>query len=221
VFAVWALNHHGDGHVGLWLDTPALEQSRLLASSKHCSSRRTWAVGLDRHRAQQGSSVDARRELVHMAYANSFAAETRRAGAEAAGGGRADGEDEARGDRPPAGAARAEGARDHAQDRRALPETDEGVQMGRCSGATARRRSLTLYDYGKGLAAQFWVGIERQGRSKWIRASDPPYQGHNGWMRSTLERIDPRAARSSRSRVIGTSHRDARIASLDANKRVA
>ena len=30
VFAVWALNHHGDGHVGLWLATPALEQSRLL-----------------------------------------------------------------------------------------------------------------------------------------------------------------------------------------------
>ncbi|HET9862503.1 MAG TPA: MmcQ/YjbR family DNA-binding protein, partial [Steroidobacteraceae bacterium] len=28
VFAVRALNHHGDGHVGLWLNTPALEQSR-------------------------------------------------------------------------------------------------------------------------------------------------------------------------------------------------
>ena len=35
VFAVWALNHHGDGHVGLWLNTPALEQARLLASSRH------------------------------------------------------------------------------------------------------------------------------------------------------------------------------------------
>src|ERR1044071_2239521 len=35
VFAVWALNHHGDGHVALWLNTPALEQSRLLASSPH------------------------------------------------------------------------------------------------------------------------------------------------------------------------------------------
>ena len=35
VFAVFALNHHGDGHVALWLNTPALEQSRLLASSKH------------------------------------------------------------------------------------------------------------------------------------------------------------------------------------------
>src|SRR6187397_2753395 len=30
VFAVWALNHHGDGHVALWLNTPAMEQSRLL-----------------------------------------------------------------------------------------------------------------------------------------------------------------------------------------------
>ena len=35
VFAIWALNHHGDGHVALWLNTPALEQSRLLASSRH------------------------------------------------------------------------------------------------------------------------------------------------------------------------------------------
>ena len=29
VFAIFALNHHGDGHVALWLGTPALEQSRL------------------------------------------------------------------------------------------------------------------------------------------------------------------------------------------------
>ena len=41
VFAVCALNHHGDGHVALWLNTPALEQSRLLAPPEHSSSRRT------------------------------------------------------------------------------------------------------------------------------------------------------------------------------------
>ena len=35
VFAVWALNHHGDGHVGLCLNTPAMEQSRLITSSPH------------------------------------------------------------------------------------------------------------------------------------------------------------------------------------------
>ncbi len=35
LFAVWALNHHGDGHVGLWLNTPAMEQAALLASSRH------------------------------------------------------------------------------------------------------------------------------------------------------------------------------------------
>ena len=36
VFAVFALNHHGDGHVALWLNTPAVEQSRLIESApKH------------------------------------------------------------------------------------------------------------------------------------------------------------------------------------------
>jgi hypothetical protein len=40
-----------------------------------------------------------------------------------------------------------------------------------------------LYDYGKGLTLQFWVGIERQGPLEMDpRFSIPPYLGHNGWI---------------------------------------
>ena len=47
VFAVWALNHHGDGHVALWLNTPAMEQSRLLrhAPCLQATLRRARAAG--------------------------------------------------------------------------------------------------------------------------------------------------------------------------------
>jgi len=72
VFAVWALNHHGDGHVGLWLNTPALEQSRLLASSKHLYKPAYvgpsgW-IGIE---LNKGISWKRVCELVHMAYVNS------------------------------------------------------------------------------------------------------------------------------------------------------
>lgn len=40
-----------------------------------------------------------------------------------------------------------------------------------------------LYDHGKGLTAQFWVGIDRQGPLEMDpRFSIPPYMGHSGWM---------------------------------------
>src|SRR5690348_2481315 len=72
VFAVWALNHHGDGHVGLWLATPALEQSRLLASSKHLYKPpyvgpAGW-IGVELNKGVSWKRVV---ELVTMAYANS------------------------------------------------------------------------------------------------------------------------------------------------------
>src|SRR5688500_16565264 len=73
VFAVFALNHHGDGHVALWLNTPALEQSRLIASApKHIYKPQYvgpagW-IGVELNR---GFSWNRVIELVHMAYRNS------------------------------------------------------------------------------------------------------------------------------------------------------
>jgi hypothetical protein len=59
---------------------------------------------------------------------------------------------------------------------------------------TGKRSFLTLYDYGKGLTASFWVGIERQGPLEMDpRFEIPAYSGANGWiafamMRSTSQR---------------------------------
>ena len=73
VFAVFALNHHGDGRVALWLNTPALEQSRLIESApKHIFKPQYvgpsgW-IGVELNRGFSWKRVI---ELVHMAYVNS------------------------------------------------------------------------------------------------------------------------------------------------------
>ena len=65
----------------------------------------------------------------------------------------------------------------------ATPETDEGSQMGSVVWRTGKRSFLMLYDYGKGLTASFWVGIERQGPLEMDpRFTIPKYLGHNGWI---------------------------------------
>jgi len=184
VFAVWALNHHGDGHVGLWLNTPALEQSRLLASSKHLYKPpyvgpSGW-IGVELNKGMSWKRV---RELVHMAYLNSSPPKLA-----------------ARAAQPPAVAAPTVKMKPAEIDRllaprarqavalmrkicAALPEVNEGSQMGSLTWRAGKRTFFMLYDYGKGLAAQFWVGIERQGPLEMDpRLSIPPYMGHKGWM---------------------------------------
>jgi hypothetical protein len=64
-----------------------------------------------------------------------------------------------------------------------LPETDEGASMGSVAWRTRKKSFFMLYDHGKGLTAQFWVGIDRQGPLEMDpRFSIPPYMGHCGWM---------------------------------------
>ncbi|HEV8443057.1 MAG TPA: MmcQ/YjbR family DNA-binding protein [Steroidobacteraceae bacterium] len=184
VFAVWALNHHGDGHVGLWLNTPALEQSHLLASSKHLYKPpyvgpSGW-IGVELNKGMSWKRV---RELVHLAYLNSSPPKLA-----------------ARAAQPPAVAAPTVKMKPAEIDRllaprarkavalmrkicAALPEVNEGSQMGSLTWRAGKRTFFMLYDYGKGLAAQFWVGIERQGPLEMDpRLSIPPYMGHKGWM---------------------------------------
>jgi predicted DNA-binding protein (MmcQ/YjbR family) len=185
VFAVFALNHHGDGHVALWLNTPALEQSRLIASApKHLFKPQYvgpsgW-IGVELNRGFPWKRVA---ELVYMAYANSTPAKLM-AGIT----------------KPPSIAApnvkmtpaeidrlkTPKALKVLAQMRKiclALPETDEGPSFGSPVWRVGKKSFAMLYDYGKGLTAQFWVGIERQGPLEMDpRFSIPPYMGHNGWM---------------------------------------
>ncbi len=161
VFAMFAVNHHGDGHVALWLNTPALEQSRLLASSRHLY--KPPYVGphgcRGSHRVESRGLLEIRGGTRAHGLREQLPREAGGARRQTTGGGRAHREDEARRDRPHVGAARAEAAGAHAQDGLALPETAEGEGFGSLQRVGKKGFAL-LYDYGKGLTASFWVGID-------------------------------------------------------------
>jgi hypothetical protein len=190
VFAIFSVNHHGDGHVALWLNTPAMEQSRLLGSSPHIYKPpyvgpSGWvAVELNR-----GISWRRVSELAHMAYLNASPAKLA-----------------ALVTKPPAAAAPTVKMKPEEIDRLktprarralaalrplclALPEASETMSMGAIAWRTGKRTFATLYDYGKGLTASFWVGIERQGPLGMDpRFSVPAFSGHNGWIALDLAR---------------------------------
>src|SRR5688572_12523966 len=185
VFAVFAVNHHGDGRVALWLNTPAAEQSRLIESApKHIFKPpyvgpAGW-IGVELNRGFSWKRVS---ELAHMAYLASSPAKL-----------------VARAAKPPTVAAPTVRMAPSEIDRLkapkalkmrqrmaaiclALPETEEAVQFGAPVWRVGKRSFAMLYDYGKGLTVSFWVGIERQGPLEMDpRFSIPAYLGHNGWI---------------------------------------
>jgi predicted DNA-binding protein (MmcQ/YjbR family) len=185
VFAVFALNHHGDGHVALWLNTPALEQSRLIASAPKHIFRPQYVgpagwIGVELNHGFPWKRVI---ELVHMAYANSSPAKL-----------------VARIAKPPKVDAPTAKMKPEEIDRLlsskaiklrqrlckiclALPETDESTQYGTPVWRVGKKSFAMLCDYGKGLTVQFWVGIERQSPLEMDpRFSIPPYTGTKGWI---------------------------------------
>jgi predicted DNA-binding protein (MmcQ/YjbR family) len=184
VFAVFALNHHGDGRVALWLNTPAVEQSRLIESApKHLFKPpyvgpSGW-IGVELNRGVSWKRVI---ELAHMAYVASSPAKLA-----------------ARATKPivaaptvrmtPAEIDRLQTPKALKLRQRiaaiclALPETDEATQFGAPVWRVGKRGFALLYGYGKGLTVSFWVGIERQGPLEMDpRFSIPAYMGHNGWI---------------------------------------
>lgn len=185
VFAMFALNHHGDGHVGLWLNTPAAEQSRLMASApKHLYKPpyvgpSGW-IGVELNRGVSWKRVI---ELTHQAYLNASPARLA-----------------ARAVKPPAVAAPTVKMNAAEIDRMlapaavkmlaglrkvclGLPETSEARSFGNPVWKVGKKTFAVLYDYGEGLKVSFWVGIERQGPLEMDpRLSIPAYTGHQGWM---------------------------------------
>jgi predicted DNA-binding protein (MmcQ/YjbR family) len=167
VFAVFALNHHGDGHVALWLNTPYVGPSG-------------W-IGVELNRGLSWKRVI---ELAQMAYANSspakLVATITKAPAVAAPTMKMKPEEIDR-------LKSAKALKLRALMRKiclALPETDDDAQsFGSPVWRVGKKTFASLYDYGKGLTVSFWVGIERQGPLEMDpRLSIPAYSGHNGWM---------------------------------------
>src|SRR5688572_30660836 len=229
IYATWALNHHGDGHVALWLNTPALEQSRLLASSRHIyKPPYVGPSGWIAVELNKGVSWKRVCELAHMAYVNSSPAKLA-----------------ARVPAPPRVAAPTVRMKPAEIDRmlapkalkaisalrgicRQLPDVTQGAQMGSVVWRVGKRSFVMLYDYGKGLTAQFWVGIERQGPLEMDpRLKVSRYMGHKGWMDLDLADLDLARGRNVRElcEFVIESYRHfasrRAIGALDAQLRVA
>ena len=95
--------------------------------------------------------------------------------------------------------------------------------MGSVAWRTRKKSFFMLYDYGKGLTAQFWVGIERQGPLEMDpHLSIPKYMGPMGWMAMDLSKdLDPGALRAFATESFRHFASRRAIAALDARFRVA
>ena len=173
IFATWTLNHHGDGHVALWLNTPALEQSRLLASSRHVyKPPYVGPSGWIAVELNKGVSWKRVCELVHMAYVNSSPAKLAARIPVPPRGGGAHREDEARRDRSHA---RAEGAEDPQRAARNLRRTARSLRghadgFGGLAGRQTQLLHAVWLSARDSRRSSGWASSGRV-RSRWIRGS--------------------------------------------------
>jgi predicted DNA-binding protein (MmcQ/YjbR family) len=184
-FATYAVNHHGDGRVALWLNAvPGSQELHVRADPAHFFippyvGPRGWlGVILDRGIAWKRVAA-----LVREAYEKVAPAELRaRLGAT-----------------PPlkAPATRLSAAEiDPLQSPRALrvlkslrtlclrlPESREARQFGHPVWQAGRKTFAWARHDGGRLTLCFWVGVDRQGLlTADARYRIPPYMGHNGWI---------------------------------------
>lgn len=185
VFAIFTVNHHGDGRVALWLAAPAGAQAlHLDGEPRHyfippyVGTRGWLGVRLDR-----GISWVRVTQLLREAYLQ--VAPQRLA---------------ARTGKPPRIAPPTSGFTvaelDPMQSKAAqraigamrkvclaLPETSQGLQFGMPVWRAGRRVFAQCYSYDGPLRAAFWVGVQNQAlMGSDPRFSIPAFMGHNGWI---------------------------------------
>jgi predicted DNA-binding protein (MmcQ/YjbR family) len=185
IFAVYAVNTHGDGRIALWLNSPAGAQALHVQSDPerffvppYVGPRGWLGMQLDK-----GLSWQSIAELVHEAYRNTaparltaqigktvqIAAPTSTLAAE---------------DFDPMQSATAQKV---LKKFRALclgfPETSEAMQFGNPIWRAGKKAFALIYFLDKRLTLGFWVGAEMQSMlSEDSRYRIPPYMGHNGWI---------------------------------------
>ncbi|MCU0761014.1 MAG: MmcQ/YjbR family DNA-binding protein [Steroidobacteraceae bacterium] len=184
VFATLALNHHGDGRIALWLNTPPAMQFDLVdAQPKHFFIPQYvgpagWlGVRLDSALAWRRVS-----ELVRLAYEHSV----RHVGAPlptpvVPGPSRRP----TLADVDPMFAPQAQRAVAAMREVcLALPESSEGTQFGKPVWRAGKKVFAQCYAYRDApVKAAFWVGVARQGLMTMDpRFSIPPYLGPGGWI---------------------------------------
>ncbi len=189
-YGIFALNHHGDGHVALWLDAPAGSQQLYSEMEPEhyfvppYVGPKGW-LGVELNRGLGWDSVTARvREaydkVAPASLAGSLAGSPRVAPPE----------------RPMApeeidpflGERAQEVLAELAKRCAALPETSAASQFGNPVWK-AGKKTFVGSGYGSGrLVLQFWVGVEHQGLlTQDPRYSIPAYIGGNGWISLDVE----------------------------------
>lgn len=184
-FATYVVNHHGDGRIALWLNSPEGAQGHYTSAEPkyffvppYVGPRGWLGVNLD-----EGISWKRIAMLVREAYEKIAPAELA-----ARIGKTIDIE-------PPTGKLRAEQVdpMQSAKGQRVLkgmrkiclafPETKEAKQFGSPVWQAGKKTFAQAYCYDGVLRVAFWVGIDRQGLLTMDeRYEIPPYLGHNGWI---------------------------------------
>lgn len=187
VFAMYLINHHGDGRVALWLSAPAgaqalytREEPKHFFVPPYVGSRGWLGVRLDK-----GIAWKRVAKLVREAYENVAPAKLART------------LDKTPDIKPPAQKKLAPEDFDPLQSKRAqavleklralclaLPEASEALQFGSPVWRAGKKTFANFYsDDRKRLLICFWVGTAQQGMfTADPRYTVPPYMGHNGWI---------------------------------------
>ncbi len=189
-FATYVVNHHGDGHIALWLRSPPGAQELYSESEPayyfvppYVGPRGWLGVHLD-----QGLDWRSIAERVREAFAEvapkSVTAElgptieidppTKTLDPE---------------EFDPFAAPRAQDVLDELRGLcLALPETTEAKQFGRPSWRAGKKGFCTAHRYKNRMTLQFWVGADQQAMLTYDeRYRIPAYIGHNGWIELDVE----------------------------------
>lgn len=185
VFATYSVNHHGDGRIALWLNTPdGMQDGYVRAEPKHFFvpqyvGPRGW-LGV---RLDMGIAWKQVAELVRSAYEH-MAPTRLRGSIKKTPVVPAPKRRITVADVDPKNTPR--GKRIMASMRKvclALPDTSEGLQFGQPVWRAGKKVFAQAYCYEDRWRVAFWVGVHAQTlMTHDPRFEIPPYMGHNGWI---------------------------------------
>ena len=205
IFATYAINHHGDGRIALWLNVPpGIQHDYVRAEPRHFFvPAYVGPSGWLGVRLDQGLAWKRVSELVRMAYERVAPAPLRES-LRATPAVPAPRRRITVADVDPKNTPR--GKRILTVMRQiclALPQTSEGVQFGQPVWRAGRRVFAQAYCYDGVWRVAFWVGIEAQSMMRNDRRFEiPQYLGHLGWI--ALDVSKTLNARELRSLALGS-----------------
>jgi predicted DNA-binding protein (MmcQ/YjbR family) len=184
-FATFTINHHGDGHVALWLRSPPGAQDLYCEMEPEhyfippYVGPRGW-LGLELNRGLDWASTAGRTREAYEFVAPARLSKELGEGAAVAGPERLMTAEEIN---PFLGASTQAVLATLATHCEALPETSESASFGSPCWKAGKKTFVSAHFREQRLCLQFWVGPEQQSLLTYDeRYAVPPYSGHNGWL---------------------------------------